>query len=384
MLAGILTVLAYLVVQRYHETQPSLQLPPTASGQPVPSTVRDEFVAAVPYNPSGQVAGVYRNNRQPSPAYTTRNVPPLTIVPQLMVDQFQVDACLNNKAATSGALPVLPMHLDPFQVEDKSRSPKACDITPLKTPSRFYAGWTIAPVWIWQGSQSSVRSAGYLPAFTEQGGRVAKGLETGVVIGYRLSPNWSFETGLQRRVVRQELFHSATLKLMDGICLNPNDPGIKNYEFQYALQSRAGDTEVKVNISQADSTSHMAADQPFTLNMKTTRENVDWIIPLAIRRSFGSGRLKGFLRAGLSLEIPGSTRIQVEHYSEACIDLCFASGHIPSITATRPAILFLQYQISSGFTWYCTKRLGLVIEPTLFGRPGMTGFSSNASIFYRF
>jgi hypothetical protein len=256
-------------------------------------------------------------------------------------------------------------------------------IQPVRSKRPISAGLASAPVWIWQQNATVTSNSGHGPAFVEHSGGPAKGWQTGFALEYAISSKWRIGAGLSRRTTSQELFHSATLRLMDGVCLNPYSSGLKNYEFQYALRSGAGATDVTVRIAQADSTSHMGPGEPFTLNMKTTRENTDWMVPITVARRFGHGLFRGTVRGGISLEIPGKTAIQVNHFSEACVDLCFASGHIPSITAARSGALLLQYEFGGGIDCQLTPRLRLSIEPMVFGRKGQAGATLNSSIFYR-
>ncbi len=58
----------------------------------------------------------------------------------------------------------------------------------------------------------------------------------------------------------------ATMRLMDGVCLNPGDPGSKEYEFQYTLKSNGNETAVTMHIAQVDSISKMPTHEPFALD----------------------------------------------------------------------------------------------------------------------
>ncbi|MBK8965207.1 MAG: hypothetical protein IPM36_00735 [Lewinellaceae bacterium] len=240
-----------------------------------------------------------------------------------------------------------------------------------------------SPVWLWQAASPIDPHHGGHIAFAEHQQGAATGWQQGLTIGYWFLPRWRVTTGLFRRNTTQVSSHTATLRLMDGICLNPNDPGPKEYEFQYGLYSGAGEYQLTVHIAQVDTANKMPDDEPFTLAMRTTRRNSDWVLPLAVQRAFGYGRWQGFVQGGLQLSLPGSATAQVDHFTEACIDLCFASGRMPTLNITDREKASISWLLGAGMEYRIAPRWALSVAPTLFGKKGQTGLSMNAGLSFK-
>ncbi len=262
-------------------------------------------------------------------------------------------------------------------------------IQPLPFPAktsrtrRWQIGITAAPVWIWQSAtMDGPYHAGQM-SFSEHHKGPATGWQKGVAVGCQLAPNWRLAIGLSQRKTSQSSSHTATLRLMDGICLNPNDPGPKEYEFQYVLQSGGSESNVTVRIAQVDTAVTMPADEPFTLAMRTKRRSADWVLPLAIQRTFGRDRWQGFVQAGGQLDLPARTAVQVEHFTEECVDLCFATGRIPTLTLTEHRKASVSWLLGLGLEYRVAPRWGLSFAPTFFGKKGQMGLSLNAEINFK-
>lgn len=239
---------------------------------------------------------------------------------------------------------------------------------------RWQFGVVAGPVWLWQAATSADDHTNAL-AFAEHSEGPAAGLQAGLFIGITLTPGWQLNLGLLQRGTTQRSSHSATMRLMDGVCLNPGDPGPKEYEFQYTLNSSGNETAVTVHIAQVDSISKMPTDEPFALDMQTTRRNTDWVLPLAIQRRFGQGRWQGFVQGGGQLLLPGKRDVQVDHFTEACVDLCFATGRIPALTVKERRQTSIAWMLGFGAEYRFSKRWTLSTAPTLFGNKGRTGLS---------
>lgn len=256
---------------------------------------------------------------------------------------------------------------------------------PIKTIREWR--WQIAaaagPVWLWQTSAPSDPHHGGHIGFAEHRQGAATGWQAGVNIGYEPAPRWQVIAGLFRRQTTQIASHTATLRLMDGVCLNPNDYAPKEYEFQYHLYSGSGTSNLTVHIAQVDTANKMPDDEPFTLTMRTTRRNSDWVLPLAVQRAFGYGRWQGFVQGGLQLSLPGSATARVDHFTEACIDLCFASGRMPTLNITDREKASISWLLGAGMEYRIAPRWALSVAPTLFGKKGQTGLSVNAGLSFK-
>ena len=239
---------------------------------------------------------------------------------------------------------------------------------------RWQFGAVASPVWLWQSATPANHHMNAL-AFAEHSEGPATGWQAGLSTGITLTPGWHLNLGLLQRGITQRSSHSATMRLMDGVCLNPGDPGPKEYEFQYTLHSGGSETAVTVHIAQVDSISKMPADEPFTLAMQTMRRNTDWVLPLALQHKFGHGRRQGFVQGGGQLLLPGKREVQVDHFTEACVDLCFATGRIPALTVKERRQISIAWMLGFGAEYRLSKRWTLSTVPTLFGNKGRTGLS---------
>lgn len=247
---------------------------------------------------------------------------------------------------------------------------------------RWQIGAAIAPVWLWQtASQADPSQAGHI-GFTDYRQGAATGWQAGVNIGYEPAPRWQVIAGLFRRQTMQTAAHTATLRLMDGVCLNPNDYAPKEYEFQYHLYSVSSTSNLTVHIAQVDTANTMPDDEPFTLDMRTTRRSLDWVLPLAVKRSFGKGLWQGFVQGGVQINLPGSTSARVDHFTEACVDLCFATGRVPALTVKENRQASIAWTLGLGAEYRLSKRWTLSATPTLFGNKGQMGLSLQADLVY--
>jgi len=249
---------------------------------------------------------------------------------------------------------------------------------------RFAAGFEAAPVWIWQTTMPGDPHHGGQAGFAEHQQGPAIGWQAGVSVGYQVAPRWRMATGLSQRQTTQVSSHAATLRLIDGVCLNPYDSGPKEYEFHYALHSGGSESNVTVRIAQVDSISAMPADEPFLLFMRTTRHSTDWVLPLTIEHTFGRNRWQGFVQGGGQLSLPVRTQVQVDHFTEECIDLCFSGGRIPTLTAVERGKASVSWQFGAGLEYRIGSHWGLSVAPTFFGRKGQTGLSLNTGFNYAF
>ncbi len=252
-----------------------------------------------------------------------------------------------------------------------------------KRERHWEIGIASSPVWLWQAATPTDPHHGGHIAFAEHQQGAATGWQRGLTIGYGFLPHWRVTTGLLRRNTTQVSSHTATLRLMDGICLNPNDYGPKEYEFQYGLYSGAGESDLTVHIAQVDTAKTMPDDEPFVLAMRTTRRSADWVLPLTVQRAIGSGRWQGFVQAGIQMKLPGNASAQVDHFTEACIDLCFASGRMPALTVAERGKASVSWLLGAGLEYRLSPGWGLSLTPTFFGRKGQTGISLNAGLSFK-
>jgi len=245
-------------------------------------------------------------------------------------------------------------------------------------------GANAGPVWQWQQPVTGAPGHTNHLAFTEHSEGPATGWQAGLSVLFAIRPNWQISSGLWRRTTHQVSSHTAELRLMDGVCLNPYDSGSKVYEFQYGLHSSGIESNLTVRIAQVDSMSAMPTDEPFLLTMRTSRQRTDWILPLALRRTFGRGRWQGFMEGGGTLNIPGDISVQVEHFSEICEDLCFEANHMPTLTSQERGSVSFSWLVSAGVDYSLGRNWSLQASPMLFGQKNQLGLSLSTGLNLKF
>ena len=244
--------------------------------------------------------------------------------------------------------------------------------------SEVFAEKTIQDRRFWFGIETSPaifmqKNVGGMPvglAFPETRHHPGHGWQAGVSMAFEPLKNWRVGLGIQYVRQTHEARHDATLRLMDGVCLNPNDPGLKEYEFQYAIVSGSEQNDLTLRLHQQHIGSMMPDDEPFTISMKTVHGTAAWRVPLTVERRFGGGKWQGFVRGGTVVDFSEKNKIEVAHYAEACQDLCFHSGHMPNIHASASAGASVGWLAGAGIEHQISRLAALRFEPFVVGKKG--------------
>ncbi|MEO6037791.1 MAG: hypothetical protein ABIQ93_05200 [Saprospiraceae bacterium] len=346
----------------------SVSLPDGAMEKGFPVSGSADFQTAMPATTAAKTEIV-----------TGATVPEKAAIEILPVAAPQVD----NRLAKSGNPSLLEILSTKEIARLKNENPGLPKIDfPLKQPHKQQ--WQIsvvaAPIWIWQPAVGADMHHGGQMTFAEHHQGPATGWQKGLSIGYKLGSHWLLTAGLSQRRSIQISAHTATLRLMDGTCLNAYDPGPKEYEFQYALQSGVSQSNVTVRIAQVDSISTMPVDEPFMLNMRTMRQTADWVLPFTVQREFGRGRWKGFVQGGGQLNLPARMEVRVDHFAEACVDLCFAGGRMPTLRVAERGKTSFAWLLGTGLNYGMTPHWALSVAPTVVGQKGRMEFALNAGL----
>ncbi len=249
--------------------------------------------------------------------------------------------------------------------------------------NQWSVGLHIAPVWQWQ-KLAGMNQTGHIPV-AEHTQNPAMGLQSGISIAYQPTPRWRVETGLWQQTITHTYSDIATLRLMDGVNLNPNNPGANQYEFRYALPSNGGiPTEVVLLLEEVDPTSHIPNDEPFVVTMQTELRSAEWHIPLSVQRLFGRGRWKSTLRGGAMLGLPSGANARVEQFSKEHTGLDFPHGHIPAVVIIGHNKISPHYLFGAGMEYRLARHWRLSAESLLTGRRGQASISASAGLFYHF
>ncbi len=244
----------------------------------------------------------------------------------------------------------------------------AAPIFPKKAKfPRFWLGIEAAP------SLFMRKNMGGMPSglvFPEMHSRPGNGWLAGLSLAFAPLKNWRVASGIQHFQQNHEAQHSATLRLMDGVHLNPHVAGLKEYEFQYAVVSGGEQSDLTLRLQQQDIGTTMPDDEPFTLDMKTVHRSTAWRVPLTVERRFGMGNWSGFVRGGAVVVFSEKSTVEVTHFTEVCQDLCFQGGHVPKIRASAPNKIALGWLVGAGIERQVFSRAGLRFEPFLVGQKG--------------
>ncbi|MEZ4891638.1 MAG: hypothetical protein R2778_01335 [Saprospiraceae bacterium] len=185
-------------------------------------------------------------------------------------------------------LPFLSGH--DIHFEDKSKDNPVLNIIPVSTKSqqirrkKFRVRVEAAPIIFFP---KKLEFSNPIPALLESSNSGYNGWQAGITLAIEPIRNWRIELGGQHFQQTHEAQHRPTLSLNDGVCLNPNDPGLKEYEFQYALVSSGNAPgNLTLRLQQEHAGSMMPKDEPFELDMKIRHIVSAWRIPLSIERHF--------------------------------------------------------------------------------------------------
>ncbi|MCC7245335.1 MAG: hypothetical protein IT269_06625 [Saprospiraceae bacterium] len=269
------------------------------------------------------------------------------------------------------ALDILPSRAFTPLVADKESQPLFQFSTTLPRAitarsQRFWFGIEAAPTIFFSNNTFMAR---HETAYFEVQTHAAYGWQAGVSMAFEPVKNWRIVLGLQYFRQSHMAQHSATLRLMDGICLNPQDPGLKEYEFNYALISGGGGkSDLTLRLQQQHTGSMMPMDEPFTLDMETVHHSAAWRMPLSLERRFVAGAWKGFVRGGATVDFLKKSKISVTHFSEVCQDLCFQEGRDPVIQVSTASTISMGWLAGAGIERSINRRAALRFEPFLVGK----------------
>lgn len=244
---------------------------------------------------------------------------------------------------------------------------------------RFWLGVEAAPVFFMR------KNMGEMPSdlvFPEMHKRPGNGWQAGGSISLEPLKNWRIATGIHHLRQTHEATHSATLRLMDGVCLNPHDAGLKEYEFRYAVISGGEQSDLTLRLQQQDIGSTMPDDEPFTLEMKNVYRSAAWRVPLTVERRFGTGKWRGFVRGGAVVDFSEKTKTEITHFTEACQNLCFQSGSVPAIQTSTASKTSVGWLIGPGIERQISRRAMLRFEPFMIGQKGSMQCGLNLGLLF--
>jgi len=209
------------------------------------------------------------------------------------------------------------------------------------------------------------------------------GVQSGIYLQLNLGNRWRFGTGVAYQQYHSTLHHNATLRLQEGIPLNPKDPGLKNYAFNYEYKTPTGRSSVHIIMSEQDHASSMSLDEPFSLNMGTEQFVQSWILPMNIQRIFGKKKLQFSISTGALISYQSRITNTIVHYSELCQDLCFSSEKTPVFNTIPVKRFLLEGTLGVGIGYYLKPRIRIHISPEMsYGIHGFQKIGIQSGIFF--
>ncbi|HRI32473.1 MAG TPA: hypothetical protein PLD02_01885 [Saprospiraceae bacterium] len=209
------------------------------------------------------------------------------------------------------------------------------------------------------------------------------GVESGIQIQMDYGRHWRFGMGLAYQQYYTTLNHNTTLRLKDAIPINPSDPGLKNYAFNYEYNTPIGRSSIHIQMSEQDHPSSMPLDEPFVIAMRTDQKVQSWVLPLNAQRLFGKRKLQYSFNTGALISYHSRVTNTVVHYSELCQDLCFSSEKTPVFNTIPIKRILLEGTLGVGLAYYLKPRIRIHISPEIsYGIHGFQKMGIQSGIFF--
>ncbi|MBL7825304.1 MAG: hypothetical protein JNJ57_01645 [Saprospiraceae bacterium] len=239
------------------------------------------------------------------------------------------------------------------------------DVLPRKAPrSKYFINLEAAPILVLQKMKHHLTTGdGAGKTYAHAG----TGWQSGVFVGISPFRNWKIAVGLQYERQGFEVMHSNTFRIKDGVCLNPNATGLKEYEFNYQIASGAQTSNYTLRLQQQHLDATMADDEPFNVDMRTKHFTQTWRIPFVVERQFKAGKWTGFIRGGATIDVGSKTSIQVAHYNEVCEALCFQTGIEPLVASSAKSAISVGWLTGAGLERPILPHLALRVQPFIQG-----------------
>jgi len=185
---------------------------------------------------------------------------------------------------------------------------------------------------------------------------------------FQLAPNdkWKFNIGINRSQFTHHGSHTASLRLMDGICLNPSSNDPKEYVFSYVVTNGRSSSTVNLRLSEENPGSPLDSTDVFKIDMSMHKKTVSWSIPITIERELFSTRdWSVFAKGGLNFGFSSYSNETITHFSESCANLCFNHGFTPSVSNQKSNQLNTGIILGTSVEWHLSPKISLVFNPEI-------------------
>jgi len=187
-------------------------------------------------------------------------------------------------------------------------------------------------------------------------------------LSLQIAPNekWKFGFGVNRSQLMQHASHIATLRLMDGICLNPNSSDPKEYAFKYNVTNGRSSSIINLKLSEENPGTPLDSLEVFKIEMGMHRKTVRWSIPITMERKvYSKNNWTLFAKSGVSLGFASNRIENITHYSESCPNLCFNHEFIPSVLPQESSQIMLGIILGTSLEWQLSPSISLVLNPEI-------------------
>lgn len=187
-------------------------------------------------------------------------------------------------------------------------------------------------------------------------------------LNFQLAPNdkWKFNIGINRSQFIHHGSHTASLTILDGICLNPNSNEPKEYAFSYVVTNGRSSSTVNLRLSEENPGSPLDSNDVFKIEMGMHKKTISWAMPITIERKLYSiGELSLFAKGGIALGFASKSRDIVTHFSESCANLCFNHGFSPIVYSQKSNQLTTGIILGSSVEWKVSRKISLVFNPEM-------------------
>jgi hypothetical protein len=192
------------------------------------------------------------------------------------------------------------------------------------------------------------------------------GMQTGLSLQLVPNEKWKFGLGVNRSYLIYHASHTASLRLMDGICLNPDSPDPKEYAFSYNVTNGRSSSTINLRLSEENQGTPLDSTEVFNIEMGMHKETVSWAIPITAERViYTKGDWSVFAKGGLNFGVSSYSNETITHFSESCANLCFNHGFSPSVLNQKSNQITTGIILGMSVEWLLSPRMRLVMNPEI-------------------
>lgn len=202
-------------------------------------------------------------------------------------------------------------------------------------------------------------------------------------INLQIAPNdkWKYSVGVNRSQFMHHGSHTASLRLMDGVCLNPTSSDPKEYAFSYIVTNGRSSSTINLKLSEEHPGAPLDSTEVFQIDMGMHIKTVSWAIPItAERKLYSKGDWSFFAKGGISLGFASYSKEEITHFSESCANLCFNQGFSPTVSSQKSNQIATGIILGTSAEWHLSPKISLVVNPEMNTNIKMLNGEHNGSL----